>query len=111
MILTEDEAKTKSCVHAMYPAGYVNDPPMWPCIGSACVAWRKAPPPATGARYIGMTEREGAPKDGGWTEIAFDSMPKIVRDRFINSPFSYKFYCDAPILKTDNGYCGLAGKP
>lgn len=107
--MTEDEAKTKWCPHAREraaqgmpdgggnrtPYGDAGDGPaaddytreqamLFPCIGSACMAWR-------------WDSEEDLVK------VAADT----VTSRAAAEKYKWDIVCDVPAT----GYCGLAGKP
>jgi hypothetical protein len=106
--MTEDEAKTKACcgpfagrmaygtadtapeiaVQGLDPDYIAETAARWPCIGSACMAWRR--------RYL--TERERSDLIAGQVRLGMTSDKAL---SFVNHLEE-----DAP-----EGFCGLAGAP
>lgn len=90
MRLTEDQARTKWCPHAVAShtdprAGFRNDEPdgvpkTFACIASGCMAWRKL------TVWIDRATNEPA-------------IPGVTAHGALEERYS------------DTGYCGLAGKP
>lgn len=102
--MTEDEAKTKWCPFARYPAvvadpganvGYPNPAVASNansrCIGSACMAWCEVD--AMDERVL--AEDDAMPADSGWRKTDRRSGTRIVWERRRNEV---------------HGYCGLAAK-
>lgn len=103
--MTEEDAKTKWCFAAV--ASHTNprmgfdygseNPKIFPCLGSACMAWRSVPVRDTRPRSlyrIGTNEKVSAGITGGHNPNA---------EWRLDNP-------DEP-PPPPSGYCGLAGQP
>lgn len=110
--MTEKEAKTKWCPHAV--ASHTNprqklmgDDWLHACIGSACMAWRAEDPYEYGTSRVegGMTGGTPRPDERiDWEHMDRRPLP---RSYTIGEPTYWRRLKDEPI----GGYCGLAGKP
>ena len=134
--MTEAEAKTKWCPHAVAShtdprgaSGYARDELGLPadtfihaCIGSRCMAWRwsgaepKNPP--RGLAWSPDDDEPGAPeptrpdtaKDWPYTPVSVDESGDIEGGFWEEPEPEYAARCLAAKL-TRPGYCGLAGQP
>ena len=81
--MTEEEAKTKRCVHRGLDRGSINY-----CVGPSCMAWRKLKD-----TFMVTVEEGKEPKKFDWdirTHSAYDG---------------------EKVTEVLHGFCGLAGKP
>lgn len=93
MIVTEEEAKRKTCHKTLVDPRPFQEQVPHPCLGSQCMAWRSATP-MLGAllQIIPIATQATKPEGEGWTY-----------DTGITHWMQYE--------QTEVGYCGLAGKP
>lgn len=109
MILTEEEAKTKTCPLIRYWAGSDNSNPIYAhavCLGSACMAWRT---PDTGYEFA---KTDNVAAANGW---AIQSVPppgdgwkRVERSAF---DMAHTEWMRPKPDATPRGFCGLAGDP
>lgn len=96
MIVTEEEALTKVCSRVGGNASPNGDhqerPPMWPCVGSRCMAWRQSH-----VRKAWLTnDGNGKVEEWNW-DVRTQSR-------------GYAGYTVEKEIVEPHGFCGLAGK-
>lgn len=118
--MTEEEAKTKWCPHAVAShtdprAGFHDDdsrPKVFPCIGSACMAFRWNEPDRECLRlYEGDPRRETAVSAGTMWIVDGNPWRYEYSDCDAKGKFDLLHRARPEDGPHRTGYCGLAGRP